>query len=151
MTRVQIFDDVEDQVDLSNLIARMRAEHDGGVKSLTDMHTIGLAWHTARFGIGQGWLGEAVATRLMRAGLSPKGLCWGNILFAGAEYSAHAHPGANQVAVWCLDDSGGALHIEPDTVVPDRAGRLVVFTPSQKHWVPKVTRDRFTIAANIHV
>lgn len=88
--------------------------------------------------------------RLERAGVrSSLGTCWGTVLPPGAEYVRHRHGGGRApVAVWCLTNSDGALHIEDD-VVPDRAGQLVVFPQSQWHWVPKVDVERVTIAANL--
>lgn len=134
--------------DVAELIARMRAERETAKRKRTGMHSIG-GWHTRSLYLGRGWLGEPFARRLERAGWGAVfGACWGNILPPGAEYGAHSHGKTRLVAVWCLADGDGGLHIEPDIVVPDRADQVVIFPGVLKHWVPKVTRERITAAAN---
>lgn len=107
-------------------------------------------WQSRMVRIGSGWLGEAMWRRLERVGIkSTLGTCWGGILPRGAECERHRHGiGRKPVAVWCLTNSGGTLHVEDD-VVPDRAGQLVVFPQSKWHWVPKVDALRVTVAANL--
>lgn len=97
-----------------------------------------------------GLLSRAAARRLARALPDARiEMCWANILPPGASYGEHTHNTPKPVAVWCLTDDVGALHIEPDTVVPDRAGRLIIFPGDLRHWVPTVERERITVAMNL--
>jgi hypothetical protein len=122
--------------------SRLRSAERLGMKSVNGTHT-------DRCTLGRKWLGEIVKRRLKRAGISGfDGRCWANILPPGAEYSPHNHPGQDLVAVWCLSGNG-ALRLEPDVVIPDQAGQLVVFSGSTVHWVPKVDHERITVAVNL--
>ena len=117
----------------------------------TAFHVLGGGWQTHRGRIGEGWLGKAILRRLEHSGVRSgiMGTCWGNILPPGAESARHRHGARHDlVAVWCLTDSGGALHVGDD-VIPDQAGQLVVFPQSEWHWVPKVATERVTVAANL--
>lgn len=112
------------------------------------MHSVG-GWHTIRFGLGIGWLGEAALRRVERSWHSGRqGACWGNVLPPGAEYGTHIHGGEKLVAVWCLAGEG-ALHVEPDIIIPDRVDQLVFFPGNRKHWVPRVDVERVTVAINL--
>lgn len=113
------------------------------------MHSIN-GRHTPQFRIGQGWLGEAVLSRLEHEKIvtTKEDVCWATVLPPGAKYAPHNHTGHATVAVWCLVGSG-ALHLEPDVVVPDRAGQLVVFAGRRLHWVPQVEHERITVAVNL--
>lgn len=130
------------------LAERLIAARNSGIKSARGMHSIG-GWHTERYPVGEGWLGGAMRWRLELGGCLSRGLCWASVLPPGAEYGAHTHSGHRRVAVWCLTDSGSALHIEPDIVIPDHAGQLVFFSADARHWVPKVDRERVTVAVNL--
>jgi hypothetical protein len=143
----------DDSTDVENVLARLREERDSGLKSAAGMHSVG-GWHTKHFRFSENWLGEAMAQRLARAGQPSVGSsCWGNILPAGAEYSAHVHHGYERVAVWCLTDSGGGLFVADEsgdvTIIADSPGRLTIFDGSCRHWVPKVECERVTVAANL--
>lgn len=145
-----IIHDDPDAVGCAKAIEDMRRELrvNGTARGL---HSAG-GRHTRRFEVGAGWLGRAVLQRIRQAGhlaRITRGFCWGNVLPPGSMYLAHDHKGQTDVAVWCLTGSG-ALHIEPDVVIPDRAGQLVIFSGSCKHWVPKVESERITIAANLN-
>jgi hypothetical protein len=131
-------------------LERIRLERARDPVGQTANHSVG-GWQTRAFRLGADWLGETMWYRLERSGVkSSLGTCWGTILPPGAEYTKHRHGiGRNLIAVWCLTNNSGALHIEPDVVVPDRAGQLVVFPQSLWHWVPSVDVERVTIAANL--
>jgi hypothetical protein len=134
----------------ADLVARLQLERARDPVGQTANHSIG-GWQTHGFRIGTDWLGEAMWRRLERAGFkSALGTCWGTILPPGAEYTKHRHGiGRDLIAVWCLTNSKSALYFEPDVVVPDRAGQLIVFPQSLWHWVLKVDVERVTIAANL--
>lgn len=137
-------------VGCADLAALIRAERARGVPTVSGLRSLG-GWHTARFRLGTGWLGEAVRQRLARAGYSVvDGECWANILPIGSEYDRHHHYRQPRVGVWCLAGTG-SLHIEPDVVVPDRPGQLVLFPGHLFHWVPKVNSERITVAINLPI
>ena len=135
-----MIDDDPTAAGCTELIERLRSERARGVKSLSRMHSAG-GWHTS----GR-WITEAMERR---TGLVVR-VCWGSILPPSASYEAHTHGNAKQVAVWCLTGDG-ELRIEPDVVVPDRPGQVVIFPGDRLHWVPAVARERITVAANLAI
>lgn len=143
---MNVFND--DERDYENILEQVLAERMLVPTSSPGKQSIG-GWHTKHFALGRGWLGEAMARRIRRAGLEGSGMCWGNILPTGSAYRAHSRRKQQRVCVWCLAGAG-ALHIEGIGIVPDRPGQLVVFPGAARHWVPTVTSERVTIAANLN-
>ena len=123
------------------------AKHEPGIPG---MHSVG-GWHSRRFPLGDGVIGAAMLARIEASGysLKRKGSCWANVLPKGASYGKHRHVGHEHVAVWCLTDSEGVLHVEGAEPVRDIAGQLVIFAGEREHWVEPVPHARVTVAANL--
>jgi hypothetical protein len=141
--RELLVEDDPDAVGCAELIARLRAERERDPKGFPGMHSVG-GWHMQD---RAGWLREAMNRRLGRLGSVEA--CWGNILPPGASYGVHTHNTTKPVAVWCLTNSDGVLYIEPDVLIPDRAGQIVIFPGNFRHSVTVVGRERVTVAANL--
>ena len=140
-----------DEIGCAEAIERLRLDRAMDPVGDTAHHVHGGGWQTYRVRIGEGWLGKATLRRLERSGarVGIAGICWGNILPPGAESARHRHgAGKELVAVWCLTNSGGVLHVGYDAI-PDQAGQLIIFQQNEWHWVPKVNEERVTIAANL--